>query len=214
MLAPGVVHAGMPSLTLTDLARMRIETISFFLLVLLLSALCIRLIWNRLAHDFTVLPRLSYGRALGLIVLWGLLFVLVLTMISGARELLTPGAWEKHGPTYRLARPEPPAPAEPVPERERQEQLARLQAALWAYAQKHDGRLPDDRSALPDDLWRVSGDPARHYGYAGGRELSASKAPVAWEPEVFGARRYVLFGDGTIRALTSNDLDAWLVRER
>ena len=26
----------------------------------------------------------------------------VLAMISGARELMTPGAWEKHGATYRL----------------------------------------------------------------------------------------------------------------
>ena len=36
------------------------------------------------------------------VVLWGLLFMLVLTMISGARELLTPGAWEKKGATYQL----------------------------------------------------------------------------------------------------------------
>ena len=42
------------------------------------------------------------GKALGVVFLWGLLFVLVLTMISGARELMTPGAWEKKGLTYRL----------------------------------------------------------------------------------------------------------------
>jgi hypothetical protein len=36
------------------------------------------------------------------VTLWGLLFLLILTMISGARELMTPGAWEKHGSTYRL----------------------------------------------------------------------------------------------------------------
>ncbi len=36
-------------------------------------------------------------------IIWGLLFVLVLTMISGARELMTPGAWEKEGFTYVLA---------------------------------------------------------------------------------------------------------------
>ena len=32
----------------------------------------------------------------------GLLFYVVLTMISGARELLTPGVWEKQGTGYRL----------------------------------------------------------------------------------------------------------------
>ena len=28
---------------------------------------------------------------------------IVLTMISGARELMTPGAWERNGVTYRLS---------------------------------------------------------------------------------------------------------------
>jgi hypothetical protein len=103
LLAPGVAGAGMPQVGpmelarytgLSDLAQMRLQNISFFLAVLLLSAWLIRWLWNRLARDFTFLPRLGYGKALGLVVLWGLLFVLVLTMISGARELLTPGAWE------------------------------------------------------------------------------------------------------------------------
>jgi hypothetical protein len=35
------------------------------------------------------------------------LFLLVLTMISGARELMTPGAWEKKGFTYQLVRDRP-----------------------------------------------------------------------------------------------------------
>jgi hypothetical protein len=51
-------------------------------------------IWIALRGDFTVLPRLTYPEALGVIALWGLLFLLVLTMISGDRELMTPGAWK------------------------------------------------------------------------------------------------------------------------
>jgi hypothetical protein len=98
-------RAGMPSLHLTDIARLRVENISFFLVVLLLSALCVQLIWNWLRADFPRLPRLTYPKALAIIGLWGLLFVLVLTMIAGARELMTPGAWEKHGTTYRLKQP-------------------------------------------------------------------------------------------------------------
>jgi hypothetical protein len=96
------ILAGMPTFTLTDLARMRIDAISFFLLVLLLSAWGVQRLWNALAKDFVRLPTMSYKRALGVITLWGFLFVLVLTMISGARELLTPGAWEKNGATYKL----------------------------------------------------------------------------------------------------------------
>src|SRR5687767_15824936 len=96
-------RAGMPSFTLTDAASLRLQSISFFLVVFLLSALVIRWIWNALTTDFPRLPRLSYPKALGLVALWGLLFLLVLTMISGARELLTPGAWKKdEGLTYTL----------------------------------------------------------------------------------------------------------------
>ena len=92
----------MPSFTLTDVARLRVEVISFFLMGLLLSAGVVMAVWNGLRRDFAWLPRLSYGKACGVIVLWGLLFVVVLTMISGARELMTPGAWEKEGVTYKL----------------------------------------------------------------------------------------------------------------
>jgi hypothetical protein len=59
-------------------------------------------LWNYLAKDFQKLPRMSYGKALAAVTLWGLLFLLVLSMISGARELMTPGAWEKQGLTYKL----------------------------------------------------------------------------------------------------------------
>ena len=87
---------------LTDVARMRVETISFFLLVLLITSGCIQLLWNGLRPSFQRLPRLTYGKALALTVLWGLLFVVVLAMVSGARELMTPGAWDRSGATYRL----------------------------------------------------------------------------------------------------------------
>jgi hypothetical protein len=87
---------------LTDVARMRVETISFFLLILLITSGFIQLLWNGLRPSFQRLPRLTYVRALALTVLWGLLFVVVLAMVSGARELMTPGAWDRDGATYRL----------------------------------------------------------------------------------------------------------------
>ena len=64
--------------------------------------LAIQRVWNASRADFPRLPRLSFGKAVGVVFLWGLLFLLVLTMISGARELLTPGAWRKEGFTYKL----------------------------------------------------------------------------------------------------------------
>ena len=97
-----IAHAGMPQITLSDIARARLDSISFFLVVLLLLAGLVQLLWNYLAKDFQKLPRMTYGRALAAVTLWGLVFMLVLTMISGARELMTPGAWEKNGATYKL----------------------------------------------------------------------------------------------------------------
>src|SRR4051812_13073607 len=95
--------AGMAgAITLREIAKIRLQNLSFFIMVLLLSAALIRWVWNGLRKDFTRLPHLSYFKALGLVMLWGLLFVLVLAMISGARELLTPGAWERNGAPYRL----------------------------------------------------------------------------------------------------------------
>jgi len=100
---PCYAYAGMPSpFVLRDVPRMRIEAISFFLLLFLGSAKLIQWIWNGLRSSFARLPRLSYAKALGLTFLWGMLFMVVLTMVSGARELMTPGAWERHGATYRL----------------------------------------------------------------------------------------------------------------
>ena len=100
---PGVAWAGMPPpYTLRDLARMRLEAISFFLVVLLVSSKLVQWLWNGLRSPAGRVPWLSYPKALGVVVLWGLLFSVVLAMISGARELMTPGAWERDGATYRL----------------------------------------------------------------------------------------------------------------
>ncbi|MGC4031756.1 MAG: hypothetical protein QM754_08495 [Tepidisphaeraceae bacterium] len=102
MMPPMHLLAGMPSFTLTDVAKMRLDSISLFLAILFLHAWGIKGLWNAIAADFPSLPKMTYWRAVGVMTLWGLLFVLVLTMISGARELLTPGAWEKQGMTHKL----------------------------------------------------------------------------------------------------------------
>ncbi len=80
----------------------QVQTLSFFLVTFLVGTKAVQAIWNAARRDFTFLPRLSYARALSLTLLWGTLFVVVLAMISGARELMTPGAWRKQGWTYQL----------------------------------------------------------------------------------------------------------------
>lgn len=100
-LSAGTAQAGMTVYDLTDVARLRLEDISFFLFLLLLAALGIRLLWNFFARDFPRLPRLSFFKAICLTGLLSLFMLLILVMISGARELLTPGAWHRQSSHYR-----------------------------------------------------------------------------------------------------------------
>ena len=88
--------------TLTGLAEARLHIISFFVAIFMVTSLAFLLIWNSLRQTFTSLPKLTYRRALALVGLWAAAFILILTMISGARELMTPGAWEKSGAIYKL----------------------------------------------------------------------------------------------------------------
>jgi hypothetical protein len=200
--------AGMPSLTLTDVAKLRLETISFFLVGFLLSAWLIQWLWNVLAKDFSVLPRLSYGKALAVVSLWGLLFILVLTMISGARELMTPGAWQKQGLTYRLVPPaNNTAPAESQ-DAQRYERLLQLWSALAENAGRHDGQFPASISGsdIPQATWQVPDPSGMQYIYAGGQLSLEYPVPLAFEPGIFGAERLVLFSNGTIRRLRVEQL--------
>lgn len=104
-------HAGMPSVLPEDLdtyfqlsgtSKQRFQAISFFAIVMMISTIVLKVLWNTVAKDSNWLPKLTWSKAIAVVVLWGALFVLVLTMISGARELMTPGAWKKDGITYTL----------------------------------------------------------------------------------------------------------------
>ena len=207
---PATARAGMPTVTLTDAARMRLETISFFLAVVLLSAWAIQGLWNGLRRDVSKLPRLSYRGALFGTVLWGLLCLCVLTMISGARELLTPGAWEKSGITYQLAGSDEEQPSGPaVTIEDRELQLLRLQLALLNHAVRHDGAFPEsiDASGLSESLWTQPGQPPVRYIYHGGHTLNDGAAPIVVEYAVYNDdRQLVLTADGaiTIRDLTES----------
>lgn len=102
---PQSAHAGMTVYDLNDVYRLRMQDISFFLLLLFASSWLFKLLWNHIAKDFKLLPRLKFFQAFCLSVLLGLAMLLVLTMISGIREVLTPGAWRRQGSAYRLNDP-------------------------------------------------------------------------------------------------------------
>jgi hypothetical protein len=212
------LFAGMPSVTLTDAASLRLQSISFFLAAFLIASLIIRWIWNSLRNEFTRLPRLSYPKALGLVGLWGLLFLLVLTMISGARELLTPGAWKKDGLTYTLDDAKKPisdtAPIEST-EAQRRVKLEALYASLAAYALQHDGHYPPSGDAsIPADRWKTPHSSERRYVYRTALTTRDSGKVLACEPEIFGDARLVLFANGEVKRMTSTELAPMLSGER
>jgi hypothetical protein len=204
-----VARAGMPMATLSEIATMRLEAISFFLIIFLVSSGLVWKIWNSARKDFPRLPHLSYWRATGLVALWGLLFLLVLTMISGARELMTPAAWRKQGLTYKLADDDPAAKAiASQHELERRHSLDRLRTALWTYARHHAGKFPanDSQPEIPDEAWIVPDPSGMRYLYASGLVADEGKAPLAYEPGIFGKDRFVLLSSGAIVRMSEKDL--------
>lgn len=208
LLTSATSRAGMPSPLpfpppeteprLADITVERLQVISFFLFALLVSAGAVWGLWAILRRDVPQLPRLSFGGALAGTLLWGLLAVIVLTMISGARELMTPGAWKRNGPTYVLA-----DPSAANPEGERMRQMMALRAALRSFADRHSARFPnqDEKSQILDDLWIVPGSGGKRYEYVpGGSARDDFGKLLAYEPDLGPGPRLELYTDGIISA--------------
>ncbi len=192
----------MTVITLTDVAEARLQSISFFCVVYLLLALGVMGLWNYLGKSFDWMPRINYRRALALMLVSGLFLYVILTMISGARELLTPGAWKKQGVGYELSSGERP------PDKElRKQAVQKLKNKLWVYAREHEGKVPNsifDKSfdsihwALPE----VTG----YYAYIPTQKLGGGRDVLVYEPVVMGGKRFVILTDGSIEAWSEDTL--------
>ena len=162
-----IALAGMPSVTLSDVARMGIQSISFFLLVFLVCSWVVRRIWNgaerlSLAAVALVSPGDGPRGALGPAVR------------TGAHDDFRrpraddPSAWTKEGFTYKLKDESPASkPAESTANREARRPRADLKAALWTYAKHHDGHFPPSNAVpeIPDDAWRIPDPSGMRYVY-------------------------------------------------
>ncbi len=194
--APTPAVAGMPAITLSDVAAMRVQDISFFLLLLLIGGGGIQWMWNYLRHDFEKLPYLTYKRALSLSITLALGLTLALSMIAGARELLTPDAWRKQGYTYKSEE-----------DFVRIRALEMLRAALFDYAGRHDGRFPADQTEaeISSVFWQPPNSPQR-YAYQGGLSIYSGNMIIAHEPDSFGDTRYALRANGLIEKLPASSI--------
>ena len=127
-------------------------------------------------------------------VLWGLMFVIVLTMISGARELMTPGAWKKDGLTYQLNDRD-----------QRRQHLRELGRQLLLYAAVH-GELPAslELGGWPAQQNEAPGAAGMTYEYFPSQDLKThATSLLAREPERFGDDRLALLTDGRVVAANS-----------
>lgn len=193
-------NAGMTVYDLNDVVRLRVEDVSFFTVLLLVSGLGIRLVWNHLAKGLTFLPRLSYSRALCLTGLLSLFMLLVLSMISGARELLTPGVWRRQGSAYYVN--------DPASELMRRQSLEALRTSLNAYARDHGGRFPqhDFVPEIPEKIWQSPDRQGTRYLYVGGGSTSEGDRLIACEPVHFGEARLALMANGEIRMMKTAEI--------
>ncbi|NIT82527.1 MAG: hypothetical protein GWM98_13155 [Nitrospinaceae bacterium] len=202
---PVPAEAGMPSILLSEIAEIRLKNISFFLALLLLVTFAVYRLWNFFRKDFPNLPVLSFKKSLGLVLLWGLAFHLVLGMITGTRELMTPKAWEKEGLTYKIKKSieKDSDGGDILMASLRREKLNTLRNALWAYAQKHNGRFPNDWNTrdIPQEYWQVFNGSDLRFQYVRGMTADTGSLPLAYEPGVFGEQRYVLLSNGNIERL-------------
>jgi hypothetical protein len=203
----------MPSLELTDVASARLDVISFFVIAFFLSALLLRWAWNVLAKDFAWMPRLRFKHATGLLLVCSLFLYVVLTMISGARELMTPGAWVKTGATYQLAAPD--RDGKTWLDSARRTALENLRDALWQYAKLHEGNLPPHKEdeAIPPALWLGIHPNAEQLAYIAGGKPGKSAEIVVYEPEAYGGQRLALLLDGTVIRLDASELRKRLLTE-
>jgi len=199
-LGVGQANAGMTVYDLNDVIRLRLQEISFFGFILVVSTVGVRLLWNYLASDFPAMPRLTFLKAFCVTALLGILMLLLLIMISGARELLTPGAWHRQGSHYR--------PNEAASHETRLQSLESLRSALLQYAHDHQEKFPPHEFGheIPAKLWEAPDRDGTRYLYFSGRSLGDSNAPVVCEPRNFGDSRLVLFGDGRIETLSTMNL--------
>ncbi len=212
ILAPDLAEAGMwISFTyhFDKTHAIRLQDISFFLLVIAISVVGLRWLWNSMAAEFPNIPKLSFKRALLLTMVISLAFLFMVALVTGVRELLTPEAWHKGEYTYKLA-----------DDLDRKKNLEYLRESLFEYASLHDGNFPSHQfvTDIPEKLWQIGMDPDNKYIYAPNhRQMSLSKTGqtppiIAYEPDSFGDKRFVLMADGAISKMSTHNINEKLER--
>jgi hypothetical protein len=201
---PRHLYAGMPVNPITFrvdvLYTYRIQALSFFVVASFLLAWAVQKLWNSLTTDFPRLPRLTYFKSLALVLLWGLLLAMILNMTTAARELMTPGAWERSGQGYTLT------PSAPPTDETRKARIQTVADALLAHAKNHQGKFPAALDLLPLNASDLTVSPSSNtrYIYLTGHLLTTQyPSLLLCEPDDTDPKgRYCLTTDGSIKKLS------------
>ncbi len=196
------LQAGMPSpqLILTELGKRRMEELSFFFVLFLLTAAVVRWLWNYVQVEIPTLPRLTFRRTVAILLLWGMAMTVVLSVISGARELMTPAAWEPNGITHQLKK----QTTVEQPQDQRRAKLERLRTLLWQHAATHDGQFPDksESESSADEAWMAQPQGRLKFIYIAGLSAKSEETILVYEPEIYDDGQYVLMTSGRIARLS------------
>ncbi|MFD2159934.1 hypothetical protein ACFSW8_13585 [Rubritalea tangerina] len=201
----GVARAGMTVITLTDVAEMRLQSLSFFIASYLLMALFVKWLWNYLAKSFEKIPHLKYRQALALALVSGLFLYVILTMISGARELLTPGAWQKNGYGYKLK-----DTSKELHQVDLFPIAFELRDSLMESAKRHDGAFP--ASLFTDAMLLTNAQ--SNFSYRAGLSINTSTPTLlAYASEPQNSNHIVILTDGTVTLWPTTKIQEALFRE-
>jgi hypothetical protein len=93
-----------------------------------------------------------------------------------------------------------------VSESLRRTSIEGLRAALQTYRQTHEGKFPahDFVAEIPDKVWQSPDALGTRYVYFG--DVAQSTNIVACEPMSLGDKRFVLFADGQIAQLSTQEI--------
>lgn len=139
----------------------------------------------------------------------GHLFVIVRTMISGAREWMTPGSWRRDGWTYRLKSSNDSSESNSITERT--ERLELSWRELRSSAAEHEGRFPNDAdlTGKAAELAFLPDHSGIRYLLMKGRNIrDAQPRLLAYEPAVYSSEPLALFTDDSVRALPIAEITA------
>ncbi len=212
-LPTNLTEENLPHLdALAPILDVRLQGLSFFLVLFFLCAWAFQSVWNWSRTDSSRLSKLTFRQALVLIIGWGMASLVVLTMISGARELMTPGAWQQQGWTYKLADESSPFLDDSKPAR--REAVERLRFQLFQYATRNEGKFPEKLSDIENEtLWSIPQHSGFQFVLVEGKHGNDSNAILVFEPEI-ETERFVIMTNGMIGSMRSAELEKALTNDK